>query len=439
MRMDRRLLPRVAAAMLLAVACAACGPTSVLPTPTLVPTAIPTASPTLAPPDRVAPSVVSREPQPDGQLPTDGAVRVTFSEPVRGVDRVSFRLSDADGSVLVATVTLAGGGRVATLVPTDGLTIASAYTVTLTGAVRDDAGNPLAATRWGLVASNHVSFAAGTYNGYRFGTSAADLTGFKRATLDASSGATASGYRVIDGNGYLAIDAGIWSGYLVPGTASGVPLDDEAAPIPALPTCAYIDLPAVRTAYADWGTTVLDTVFLLPRSYAPQDLTDTKHAGLNGVHLIRAIVVDDLSAMVVAAKADGASLGVQSAYRSYTGQVLTFNDWVSQVGYAQALQTSARPGHSEHQLGTAIDFRTAGGASPWTYPDWATTTEGAWLAANAWKFGWVMSYPRGTSAVSCYRYEPWHYRYVGREQAAAIHTAGVTSREWLWAQGDGVR
>ena len=243
----------------------------------------------------------------------------------------------------------------------------------------------------------------------------------------------------MDSNGYLAIDAGIWAGYWVPGTPAGTAVDDLAAPIPPLPTCAYLDLPATRNAYADWGTTVLDTVFLLPQGYAPRDLANTTTVGLNGGHLIRSVAVDDLSAMVTAAKAGGASLAVQSAYRSYAGQVLTFNDWVSQVGYQDALQTSARPGHSEHQLGTAIDFRSVGGAAPWTYADWATTKEGGWLAANAWTFGWVMSYPNGTSAVSCYRYEPWHYRYVGREQAAAIHAAGVTPREWLWAEGDGVR
>lgn len=433
----------MAAALLLAIVSAACGPTVVLPTPTpeptAIPTAIPTASPTLPPPDRVAPTVVALDPQADGQLPTDGTVRVTFSEAVTGVDRASFQLSNAGGGVLLATVSLDAAGRTATLTPTEGLTIAAAYTVTLTGAVRDTAGNPLEPVRWGLSAANHVTFAAGTYNGYRFGDSAADLTGLKRATLGEPSGATASGYRVIDGDGYLVIDAGIWAGYWVPGTPSGTAVNDQAAPIPPLPTCSYLDLPAVRTAYANWSTTVLDTVFQLPSGYAPRDLTDTRNAGLNAVHLIRAIAVDDLSAMVAAAKADGASLAVQSAYRSYAGQVLTFNRWVSQVGYAEALTTSARPGHSEHQLGTAIDFRTVGGASPWTYPDWATTTEGAWLAANAWKFGWVMSYPRGTSAVSCYRYEPWHYRYVGREQAAAIHSAGLTPREWLWAQGDGVR
>ncbi len=439
--MNRTAPPEIrvaAACLVLALVVAACGPT-VLPTPTPEPTPIPTASPTPAPPDLVAPTVATQDPAPDEELATGGVIRITFSEPVTGVRRASVQLSDVGGAILSAAVSPDVTGRKATLIPNDGLTIGTIYYVTLTSAIRDEAGNPLAPTTWRLHTGNHVSFAAGTYDGYRFGTTAAELTGFKRAELAAPSGATASEYRVIDGSGYLLIDAGILAGYWVPGTPGGTALDDLAAPIPPLPTCSYLDLPVARSAYADWATSVLDTVFQLPSGYAPTDFVDTKSAGLNAGHLIRAVAADDLSAMVAAAKADGAHLAVQSAYRSYRGQVLTFNGWVAQVGYAEALKTSARPGHSEHQLGTAIDFRTVGGASPWTYADWATTTEGAWLAANGWKFGWVMSYPKGTSAVSCYRYEPWHYRYVGRDQAAAIHAAGVTPREWLWGEGFGVR
>ena len=428
-----------AACLLLALAVAACGPTSVLPTPTPRTSSESTASPTPAPPDRQAPTVVSRDPVPDGEVATDGGVRVTFSEPVVGLDRASFQLGDARGAVLDATITLDSSGRSATLTAVDGLTIASTYTASLTAAIHDEAGNPLARVSWGLTTGNRVEFAAGTYNGYRFGTTTANLTGFKRGAADQPSSATASEYRVMDGSGYLKIDAGTWAGYWVPGTPAGAALDDHAAPIPPLPTCAYLDLSATRTAYADWATTVLDTVFQLPKGYAPKDLTDTRQAGLNAGHLIRSIAMHDLSAMVAAAMADGASLAVESAYRSYTGQVLTFNGWVAQVGYKGALQTSARPGHSEHQLGTAIDFRSVGGAAPWTYADWATTKEGAWLAANAWKFGWVMSYPKGKSTVACYNYEPWHYRYVGRDEAATIHAAEVTPREWLWAAGDGIR
>jgi len=111
--------PRVAAAaLLLGIAGAACGPISVLPTPTPEPTPIPTASPTPKPPDLEPPTVVGRDPLPNGELATDGSVRVTFSEPVSGIDRASFQLGDVTGAVLVAAVTLDAGGRVATLVPT---------------------------------------------------------------------------------------------------------------------------------------------------------------------------------------------------------------------------------------------------------------------------------------------------------------------------------
>lgn len=102
------------------------------------------------------------------------------------------------------------------------------------------------------------------------------------------------------------------------------------------------------------------------------------------------------------------------------------------MGYSQALLTSARAGHSEHQLGTAIDFRSSGGSAPWNYTDWGTTAAGRWLAANAWVYGFVMSYPKGAQALTCYSYEPWHYRYVGRGVAKKIHDSKLTSRQWLW-------
>ena len=106
------------------------------------------------------------------------------------------------------------------------------------------------------------------------------------------------------------------------------------------------------------------------------------------------------------------------------------------MGYRRALLASARPGHSEHQLGTAVDLKTPGGAAPWAYADWGSTRPGAWLARNSWRYGWVLSYPRGKSpGLTCYKYEPWHFRYVGRPLAARIHASGLTPREWLWREG----
>jgi len=427
-------LPLALASLVLVLGSASCGsPPSPVPSPSSEPTPSPTAVPT---PDAVAPTVTTQDPAAGGLL-DDAGITVSFSEPVRAVDGASFQLT-SEGGVISAIVSLDPDGLGATLKPDVTLSFATTYTVTLSGLVHDLAGNRLARTSWNVATTNRVSFAPGTYTGYQFGDSPAHLTALKRSTLTSPSTATASAWQTMDDAGYLLIDAGIWAGYWVHGEPDGTALDDLTAALPGLPACDYVDLPAARTAYGQWGTTVLDTVFQLPDGYVPPDLVDTSQAGLNGSYYVRAIAQEDLAAMIEAAGSAGARLAVQSAYRSYAGQVLTFNGWVNQSGYAQALRVSARPGHSEHQLGTAIDFKTVGGIAPWRYADWATSTEGAWLAANAWKFGWLMSYPKGSSALSCYSYEPWHYRYVGRTTAAAVHAAGVTLREWLWSQGYGV-
>jgi len=62
----------------------------------------------------------------------------------------------------------------------------------------------------------------------------------------------------------------------------------------------------------------------------------------------------------------------------------------------------------------------------------SATPAGAWMAEHAWEFGFVMSYPRGSFAQTCYDYESWHYRYVGRALAADIRASGLTPREFLW-------
>jgi D-alanyl-D-alanine carboxypeptidase len=149
---------------------------------------------------------------------------------------------------------------------------------------------------------------------------------------------------------------------------------------------------------------------------------------------VRKLVVADLKAMATAARAAGARLAVQSAYRSYATQRATFDYWVRLHGYAYALKESARAGHSEHQLGTSLDFRSYGGPAPWDVTDWATTRAGKWMKANAWKYGFILSYPKGKTDVTCYMYEPWHYRYVGRDRAIWVRASGLTLREFLWAE-----
>jgi zinc D-Ala-D-Ala carboxypeptidase len=66
------------------------------------------------------------------------------------------------------------------------------------------------------------------------------------------------------------------------------------------------------------------------------------------------------------------------------------------------------------------------------FGDWAIESpEGAWMAANAWRYGFVMSYPAGSQAQTCFSYEPWHYRWIGRDAAAAHRSSGLHLRQFL--------
>jgi D-alanyl-D-alanine carboxypeptidase len=171
----------------------------------------------------------------------------------------------------------------------------------------------------------------------------------------------------------------------------------------------------------------------VPNDYRPRDLQDVSNAGIAGSGRVRGVMIEDLRAMTQAARRAGKSIAVRSAYRSYRRQQAVFADWVRRMGYQRALAVSARPGHSEHQLGTTIDFRSASSSrAPWDYTDWAQTGPGRWMKQNAWRYGFVMSYPRGKRSEACYAYEPWHYRYIGRRLAREVHEEGLTLRRFLW-------
>lgn len=218
---------------------------------------------------------------------------------------------------------------------------------------------------------------------------------------------------------------------LVP-AATGGPGVATALAMGPLPACRYDTILTAPRRYVDWRITLVDTILRVPNTYVPPDLVSTSLAGVKGGGSIRGLAIQDLKTMATAARAAGAPIAVESAYRSYAQQKVTFQHWVDTLGYAQALKVSARPGHSEHQLGLAIDFRSDSGGPPWQGGDWALSPAGAWMKAHAWQYGWVLSYPKGAIDTVCYSYEPWHYRYVGRPLAAQIHTSGLTIRETLW-------
>jgi len=202
------------------------------------------------------------------------------------------------------------------------------------------------------------------------------------------------------------------------------------------PACRYDDVLTGHRGYDEWQKTLVDTIYMVGRDYVPPNLRPVSDAGLTGTGSVRNLVIDDLRAMATAAAAAGAPLAVQSAYRSYDQQASVFNGWVRSDGLQAALLASARPGHSEHQLGVTLDLRSLGGPAPWLVGDWATTAAGAWMQAHGWEYGFVMSYPRAFSPQdTCYQYEPWHYRYVGRAEAELVTSQGISLRDYLWSLG----
>lgn len=201
--------------------------------------------------------------------------------------------------------------------------------------------------------------------------------------------------------------------------------------IPPAPECTVGDEVVTTDPDTEWATTVIDTGRRLPEDYAPTDLVDATAAGFESRDQVRAIVVDDLAALRAAAEANGTPIVVISGYRSFSYQQNLFSERAAQVGEQEAAMRTARPGHSEHQLGTAIDVLDPGVGELTTA--FAATPAGQWVAAHAHEFGFVVSYPDGAGDRTCYEFEPWHLRYVGRDIAAEIHESGVTAREWMLA------
>ena len=224
--------------------------------------------------------------------------------------------------------------------------------------------------------------------------------------------------------------------FVIAGLVLSSPAPPSAQALGRLPSCDLGDVYTVPRGYDDWSVTLVDRLLRVEKDYVPPDLVPVREAGIPGGGRIRAVAIDDTRAMARAARAAGAPIGVWSAYRSYGEQVQIFNGYAQQNGRASAITYSQRPGHSEHQLGLGVDFMSAGGGNPLP-GDWATTAAGRWMRENSWKFGWVNSYPRGKGGTrwndrTCLRYEPWHYRYLGREVAAEVHRSGLTIREYLW-------
>ena len=158
---------------------------------------------------------------------------------------------------------------------------------------------------------------------------------------------------------------------------------------------------------------LVDKQHPLPAGYAPPDLVSLNDYAFSvsrkDLRLRKAVIgaVEELNA---AAKKDGVTLVFSSSYRSFEYQDGLFKRYAAQHGEAEASRFSARPGMSQHQLGTAIDFGSIDDS-------FAQTKAGLWMAANAYRYGFSLSYPRGMEPVTGYIWESWHYRYITKPAA----------------------
>ena len=143
--------------------------------------------------------------------------------------------------------------------------------------------------------------------------------------------------------------------------------------------------------------------------------------------------VEAVNIMCDAARADGVTLTVISAYRTISKQNSLYNNKVDRLvnaGYdreealVEAATAVARPGTSEHHLGLAVDFNSV-------EQDFENTKAGKWLRQHAAEYGFIMRYPSGKKDITGVIYEPWHFRFVGRKHAAAIEEMGVCLEEYL--------
>jgi zinc D-Ala-D-Ala carboxypeptidase len=140
--------------------------------------------------------------------------------------------------------------------------------------------------------------------------------------------------------------------------------------------------------------------------------------------LLERRAAEALAEMAEAAAEEGITLDVSSAYRSYDYQTGLFDRHVAQLGVEEASRVSARPGHSQHQLGTAVDFGSITLA-------FGETEAGKWLAREAWRFGFSLSYPAGAEEITGYSYEPWHFRYIGTDGTLLERTFFAGVQQWM--------
>lgn len=164
----------------------------------------------------------------------------------------------------------------------------------------------------------------------------------------------------------------------------------------------------------------------LDKKYVPTDLVVLNVKYSNQYKYLREEAAYNFEKLSLDASKLGYKIISVSTYRSYIYQQELFNYYVKSKGEKKALECSAKPGHSEHQTGLAIDVMGSNN----DYDEFEKSIEFNWMKNNCYKYGFILRYPKGKEHITGFKYEPWHYRYVGIKIAKYLHKHNITLEEY---------
>lgn len=213
-------------------------------------------------------------------------------------------------------------------------------------------------------------------------------------------------------------------------------VEEEKSPYandPKVDPTTYHDEAIQVVADPNDATILVNKQYKLPDNYEPKDLVYPNVPFIFSEKIekrkLRKVAAKALEEMFAGAEKDGIHLAGASGYRSQSTQVTIYNNYVGKDGVKKADRYSARPGHSEHQTGLAIDVSGTSGECA-VEECFADTPEAKWIAEHAHEYGFILRYPKDKENLTGYMYESWHIRYVGKEIAKEVYDQDITLEEY---------
>ena len=198
---------------------------------------------------------------------------------------------------------------------------------------------------------------------------------------------------------------------------------------------AHVNVGAYKDPYIDYVESDTSNPLLIIANkwhylgeYEPEDLVtiDRKHGVSNAQQQLRKPCYDAFIKMFDAAYKDGISIYITSAYRSHDTQINIYNNYLSKDRQENVDSYSSRPGFSDHQTGLACDILSSG----FNFESFVSSRACGWLEENAYKYGFILRFPKDKTDLTGYVYESWHYRYVGEAAAKYIHDHNICYEEY---------